>query len=635
MLVLLTGIPQPVAAQDQFTGRWRLTLESGSRVSLQGELVLDQQNGRPTGVLLLENRDTAWIPLQDQRIDSAGAIHFTAAAPGPLRFEGRLVNQEIEGTATRQSEPPYRWRGVRLRPDEEFYAALPRFRQRQLRIGSDQSQFVVPGRWLAAAQAVGETVAAMRSRYTEVALGAGVTPLPPDSVSSFGLYRAMGLFRREEMNAAAVRTLERIRSRLRSDTSLARFDHLFRPAGSWQLDIHDVARAVAGRAFPTISWNAARPALAAAGLLDKAPAGVESVPLALYRLFTQSRNDTAAFRESEDAMRRADLASAGAVSALLSGYEQAALWYVAAMQFLLRQQWISADSSLQSPEMLVRAVWRSSAPVPEIRARAYGYPEGSVRIGTDSQFIRAVLVPENAPAGDWLRRHGPERLVSMLHQLRVPAAERTVLQRGGEWLRLSSVQEYARESFSGFLEPDDLILLDPSYQPLLALGTVVHEWLHILHERARQALPPAGRSTTDGEIVITQPDPFLAEGMAEWLTEQILAPALGDFPLVQFGEAEKRVSLTSNDPHQLGYLLVRTLAGAVGDPRSTLDLLIRFGSDPAPLVADRRLSRAWSGYRGADRVIPRRGGTVLVPQAVFTVEDGHPDLVESLIISPR
>jgi hypothetical protein len=135
-------------------------------------------------------------------------------------------------------------------------------------------------------------------------------------------------------------------------------------------------------------------------------------------------------------------------------------------------------------------------------------------------------------------------------------------------------------------------------------------------------------------VTFTPLDPFVAEGFAEWLTEEILEKVLVDVPLIGFGEAEKRISLPQNDPHQLGYLLARTLARSLGDPRATRLLLIRAASNPELVLRDPRVRRAWSAHRGPDRAMSRRGEPVLIPQSVFTIEDGHPDLVQSQIIAP-
>lgn len=513
--------------------------------------------------------------------------------------------------------------------------SLPRFRQLQIRFQPASPNLTLPGRWLTAAAALGETPEAMRAAYTELSLRAGLTPLPPDSVTRFGLLRVMGLFRREELAAASITTLERIRSRLASDTAVARFDYLFRPRGRWQTDIHDVALARARRPFPTLTWESLRPALAATGLLQEDRPGVESVPLALYRLYVQSHGDTAAFQSSLRKLRQNDPAAASQVTSLVNSYEEAAQWFVTALRFLMEERWVAAAGENQSPVDLVRAVWRSPVPVPEIRARPFGYPEGAVRIGTDSLLVRSLILPENASAQDWFKQNGAEELVATLHRLSLPGSDQTRLKVGNDVYRLSSVKLYAGESFSGFLEPRDLILLDPSYQPLLALGTLVHEWQHILGERARQSDRTSGAyRLTAEEATLIQLDPFLAEGFAEWLSEVILAGVQDDFPLLGFGEAEKRISLPQNDPHQLGYLIVRALARTLDDVQATRLLLVRSAASPQLVLRDPRVRQAWSGYRGPDRTMARRSEPLLLPMVVFTIEDGEPDLVQSQIIAP-
>ena len=512
---------------------------------------------------------------------------------------------------------------------------LPRFRQLQIRVESASPSLVLPGRWLAATSSMGETAQAIRTGYVELSLRAGLSPLPADSITRFGLLRVMGLYRREELIRATTATLQQVRASLQNDTAILRFDHLFRPNGRWQVDVHEVALARSRRPFPTISWESTRPALAAVGLLEDDQAGVETIPLALYRLYVQSHGDTAAFQVNEQKLRSYDVSTAAQIIALVNGYEEASQWYVSAIRFLLEQRWVAAGSTRRSPAELVGDMWRSTAAVPEIRVRLFGYPEGAVRIGTDSGLVRTLVQPENGAAREWLNRNGSAELLKVLHRLALPSGERTRLKVGSDIYRLTSVGEFARESFSGFLEPQDVILLDPSYPPVLALGTLIHEWQHILQERLRQADRQAGayRLGTD-QVTFIQLDPFVAEGFAEWLTEVILENVLADFPLIGFGETEKRVSMPQNDPHQLGYLLVRALARTLGDVQATRLLLIRAAANPAIVASDPRIRRAWSAYRMSDRTMARRGEPWVLPMAVFTIEDWEPDLVQSQIIAP-
>jgi hypothetical protein len=514
-------------------------------------------------------------------------------------------------------------------------SSLPRFRQLQIRVEPGSPTLTLPGRWLAAAASLGETAGAMRTGYTELSLRSGVAPLPPDSLSRFGLLRVMGLYRRDELVTATIATLEKLRASLPNDTAVARFDYFFRPNGRWQVDIHDVALARARRPFPTLTWESTKAPLTSAGLMDNEQPGVESIPFGLYRLYVQSHTDSSAFRATLLKLRGQDAPGAAQIAALVNSYEEAAQWFVAATRFLLEQRWVRSGTKRRSPADLVREIWGAPVPIPEIRHRLFGYPEGAVRIGTDSVLVRSLIQPENAAAREWLHRHGTEELVATLHRLALPLNEQIRLKAGNDTYRLSSVRQYAGESFSGFLEPRDLILLDPSYQPVLALGTLIHEWQHILAERARQADRESGayRLSAD-QVTLVQLDPFLAEGFAEWMTEVILAGVVEEFPLFAFGESEKRISLAQNDPHQLGYLLVRTLARTLGDVQATRRLMVRSASSPDLVTRDPRVRRAWSGHRGADRTMTRRGEPLLLPMVVFTIEDGTPDLVQSQIIAP-
>ena len=128
--------------------------------------------------------------------------------------------------------------------------------------------------------------------------------------------------------------------------------------------------------------------------------------------------------------------------------------------------------------------------------------------------------------------------------------------------------------------------------------------------------------------------PYLAEGLAEWATERILQPFTTRYPLLSFGETEKRMSLPPDDPHRLGYALVRVLDLALGSPAEVRALLARPEVEPGQVMRDPRLAQAWKRYAGPDRVIPRRGGISLIPQTSFHLMDELPEVVETLIF-PR
>jgi hypothetical protein len=214
-----------------------------------------------------------------------------------------------------------------------------------------------------------------------------------------------------------------------------------------------------------------------------------------------------------------------------------------------------------------------------------------------------------------------------------------LLQTGTELIRLTSLPRQSRESLNGFLEPGDAIAIDPGYSPLLALGTVVHEWQHLLFRQVQldafvRKLP--GRQ----EAVVELPaiEPYLAEGFAEWSAERILAPLAASWPLLALGEGVKRAGLareTADDQHSIGYALVLVLAQALGDPASTTKLLLKHAENPSRIAAQRALRRAWKEYGHApDRVFIVPVRRILVPEVTFTVEDGFPDVIGSRILIP-
>ena len=619
--------PAPLAAQ--VAGRWALTLTAGSGPENRAELRLSQSGPSLEGSFLLDERDTSWARVTGQ-VDSDGAgFHIRVDGDAPVELTGRASSGGLDGAATIGGRRGFRWHAVRLAATDEFYPSAPRFLLRQMVIGDGAPTFRIPGAWLGAAADAGETVDAMFTRYGALASRAGLPPLAGDSLSGEILLRAMGLLDRTGFRENVRRTLEAIRGGLQNDTLRARFDFLFRRNGDWVVDLHDAALVRARRPFPTLSWAAAIPALRSVGLLGDTVTATESIMLGVYRMFARAAIDSAGFADLSERMQTRDPASGRAVLQLIEGYRQAGSWYEEVMRFFLVEPWVDAPGGARSVADLVRAFWGDSLPLPAVVAHAYGYPEGAARSSVDSSLVSGLIVPRNAPAQDWLKRHGHGGLLQVMDRLDGGFGGNTSLGASGESIRLSSLGEYRRSAFNGFLEPHDLILIDPSYEPLLALGTLVHEWQHIIqeHRRGSLAFRSEGRQVTYGFL-----DPYLAEGLAEWASEAILAPASRRFPLVALGEAEKRVSLAPDNPHVLGYLLVRTLAVAVNRPPDLLAMLAEQGTDPAAVARLPALRRRWSRFAAPDRVVPRRSAPVLLPETEFAVEDMVPDVVARRIL---
>ncbi len=185
---------------------------------------------------------------------------------------------------------------------------------------------------------------------------------------------------------------------------------------------------------------------------------------------------------------------------------------------------------------------------------------------------------------------------------------------------------------NGFLEPHETIVVDDGYMPLLALAAAVHEWQHLAFERERRRRD----ASESGEVVTLHGgDPYVAEGVAEWRTDELLRPLAPAFPLLLMGEAEKRIRLSASgtEPHALGYLLVRALAAAVPDAARRRQLLLRAVDDPASVLSEATLVEAWHAHAAApDLIYGGTGRRALIPETTFTVEDGFPDPVAERVL---
>lgn len=630
-LGLLLAFPR-TSLEAQSAIRWTVTLRQGNS-DLRGELQLDSLATGSAGRLLLQNQDTTWRPLEGLTRSATGEIAFHVAGAPPLSFDGRVTEGAMEGRA-RMGGTGYRWRATRLAPGQEYYAAAPRFVLREVVIGLNDSAYRVPGAWVAAARRAGEGDDSTYQRYADLARTAGFQPIARDSLGSDVLRRAMGLYQRAELRARMIAALTTVRDGLRDDTTRARFDYLFQPASGWRVDIHDAALAQAARQSPGISWAAALPAMKGAGFLP-AGAAPADVPGALYGVLAHWSADSLAAVEDRARLLQSDSASGIAVLSLIQGYSSAEQWYREVMEFFLRSDWLPGpDGPTSITDLMQRVEWADpGARAPELAVHVFGYPEGSARFGMPDSSALRLVVPENVPAFQWLERHGVPALLASVHALGSDFGSAASLDtRDGSW-RVLSPRRYADESFNGFLEPRDEILLDPSYEPLFAVGSLVHEWLHIEHERRWRAGPgrPVAR---DSILLLPELDPFLAEGLAEWETERLLQPAARRLPLLLLGEAEKRASLPRENPHVLGYHMVRVLARSLGRPRAVLTRLVELGGEPAAVAALPAVARRLPATASGDLLLPKLERHVLIPEIEFTIEDGAVRVAATRILPP-
>jgi hypothetical protein len=514
---------------------------------------------------------------------------------------------------------------------------------RQIITGRNDSLTRIPGPWVRAASVTLPDSLVIRA-YHAAASKVGLKPLVGSTLAAERSQHVMGLYRRSELLRVSRRTLEAIRLRIPSDTTRARFDRIFRPEGEWIVDLHDAALAWARKRAPGIGWEAAGPALRAAHWVGSDDSlRVEGLLRALYGLAVLSASDSTAFAAAKVRLSRAPPASTAAILALLNGYTEGQRWYTDALEFLLTAPWIPEGAG-RSIRDYVRAEWRPwyrdelDVPLPLIESRWFGYPQAVPQYGVPSELFRHLVHTDNPRAAEWLQQNGEADLLRTLRWLPPGDTTPTLLQTGSETLRLTTVSRQSRESLNGFLEPADVIAIDPGYSPILAIGAVVHEWQHLLFRR-RQLESFATALGGEHRRVVRLPgaQPHLAEGFAEWSTERILAPVTRRWPLPGLGELEKRADLIqrdSDDQHTIGYALVRALATALRDPVATTDLLLRNAEHPSRIPSEPGLRKAWSKYRdAADLMLRVPQSRMLIPEVTFTIEDGFPDVIATRILA--
>ncbi|MGH7701889.1 MAG: hypothetical protein ACREMO_02265 [Gemmatimonadales bacterium] len=640
MSLLFSALPP--AAWCQVAGRWRLTVTGGVPVSIRGELRLAGFADRLTGTLALETRDTV-MAVSEAHLGAGGSIAFRVALDGGLRFSGALSESGMRGQVAASDGLARVWTASRLAPDEEYYPAMPQYMLRQIVSGEVAARVRVPGAWLAVATTP-SAIKAVAATYRRLARAADLSEFTPPELPAGRPMRALGLLRRTELVSAAERTLADIREGIASDSVRQRFDLLFRPRGKWLVDLHETALDLAQTRDSSLTWRSALPAAGAGSGANTD----EAIALAVYRLWVQSVTDSGGFASAMQESWRRDSVSAGRLRLLLNGYTAAEKWFVEAVRFFLNEPWVvrPAGPSASDPDPgvsladLVREAWHDrSLPVPEIQTRLFGYAQAAPRVAVPPQLFDRLVVVQNRSGTEWLRRHGRAELLLLLRRLTPVLDENATLDLGTSRLRMTTVGREAARNLNGFLEPKDAIVIDPGYVPLLALGTVIHEWQHILFERQRLRPGDPGFPPGPADVVVLRSaDRYLAEGFAEWRSETILEPLESRLPLLALGEAEKRAALLGaqgDDPHLLGYLLVRALAGKVADRDRLVALLVRGSGSLSAVARDPIVAAAFAPFRHApDRLVPSPDERVLVPETRFTVEDFYPDVISVRVLLP-
>jgi hypothetical protein len=435
------------------------------------------------------------------------------------------------------------------------------------------------------------------------------------------------------------RTLAQIREGIADPRLRLRFDAVFRARnGAWIADLHDAALDRAGRRLRGASWRGAHPGLVAAGWLGPGDTTSATVAQSLYRLAHLQRTDTTRFRLAMERVRLAPEA-APVVEALLTGYDEAARWHAEAVTFLISAPWIAGGPGRPPRALpaLLAEFWGRPVVLPEVETAWFGYAQAVPRYAAPPELVQRLLEPDNWTGAEWLRRNGDRRLLTILQRLGADSFPPVTVVTARGPLRLTTVRRLAAERAGGFLAPEDAVVVDPGFPPLLALGSIVHEWQHLEFERARWAAGGTAVPAVEGPggtVLLRPSEPIVTEGFAEWSTELVLAPLERRYPFLAVAERLKRARFAvtqPDDPHLAGYLLARTLAAAL-PAADAAARLVAASVDPTAVLDDRRVAEAWQRHRGAaDRRTASAGAGLLVPETRFTIEGGWPDVVETRI----
>ena len=200
-------------------------------------------------------------------------------------------------------------------------------------------------------------------------------------------------------------------------------------------------------------------------------------------------------------------------------------------------------------------------------------------------------------------------------------------------MRVASASEVAQSRLGGFLASRDLIRIEPAIMPVFAVGTVVHEWQHLLFEAGRLSHdPPLAFEDGPAGITLIEADPWLGEGAAEWATEAVFEPTRASTPLLVLLEAEKRLGIGAGvpeDTHVLGYLLVRAAVNRLANPAELRRTLVAHLDDPA----------GFASALGLDdrnvQSIPRPSTLMVIPETTFTIDGGAADDVTRRLVGPE
>lgn len=583
--------------------RWELEIVGPATVE-HGELRFDGVKGQ----VVLESADSVFLPLAELlRTDST--IRFTITSLHRT-FAGSVSDGRMLGTMLDLDGSRFTWNAQRLAPGDRRWPVPPRLTVRQLETGSDLVRVTVPGAW----QALLASDARLVAEYDTLARAAGIFPWHGAALQARSTQIQLGID--VPVRESIRRTLETIQA----NTTDPRFTQIFRGSRGWRLDVNDVALEFAIRSNPSFRLDQAMiPLWRLAPGNSTAPLDSAALREMTWRFWSKYRNDSTLVRGLE-ALGETEPAGVGDARALLRGYNEAAVWWVDAAQWLMKNRWLDTPQGKRSPEQLVAAFWGDSAlRLPEISVRHFGAPEAfpspSMR-----PILGRLLKPANAIAADWLASADPDEVLAAWRTLDWGEPFRVYGPGHSRYLTSPAIE--ARTHVGGLLEMRERILIDAGVPPMLAVATLTHEWQHlILADRRMRGTAPGIRENAD-EVRLLEDDPWLAEGAAEWATDRILAPSRRQAPLLLAISQSRRLAireLTSDDPHILGYRLVRAAAEHANNPGLVRERLTRLLHDLAAFARESGL--AGKGSR-PPMVLVRPFNAAVIPEVTFVLDGG-------------
>lgn len=615
-LALLAALPAAVAGQGA-ERRWLLLIHAPDGIE-RADLRLGTTGGR----ILFPDHDARFAALADLRIDE-GRIVFSVPSLGRT-IEGRFQDTlHFQGRMTGAGAEALMVRAERIPAGTDRWPVRPRVTVRALALGASARavRVTIPTAWHRRLTSPARLAAEARA----LRAASGFADRDADETTSGVIAVALGLD--DDGRRVLEATLTRIAASPAAD---AEFRRLFVGGDGLVLDLHDQARRTLANWNVAPAWESVARGLTHLGRLGPAERDPARLRDAVWRLWNDRAAGDAVIAARLDTLLRSDSAAGRALGRHLDAYADAAEgWWPAALRWLLRARWLDAPGGPASPAALVAGWWGADAlPLPAIVPHAAGGFAASPRLGA-GRLTPFVVRAANASATEWLAAgHGTEALAAW-RALDWPEP-RTLLGDGPEAMPLGTPAGAALGPLASWLGARDEIVIDPAIAPLAAVAVAIHEWHHLLASGARLA-PGGGGLDSSGRVLrLHDEDPWLAEGFAEWATEETLRPVRSTVPLLSWLDAAKRAALgASDDPHVMGYRLVRALAE--GREAGTLRrLLLRRLHDPAGLARDAGFPVAGP----APLRLTRPATALLVPALTFLWDDGVADDVRRQLVPP-